>query len=37
LSALKTGCVIEGEQAQLMDADLSDAMHAARQRLEVTP
>lgn len=37
LWALKTGGVIQGEQAQLMDADLSDARDAARQRLEVTP
>lgn len=37
LWALKTRSVVTAEQAQLMDADLSDSVHAARQRLGVAP
>lgn len=37
LWALKTGRVIDAEQAQAMDAELRTALDAARQRLEGTP
>jgi hypothetical protein len=37
LWALKSDAVISDEQAQLMDADLSDARDAARQRLGAAP
>lgn len=37
LWALKTGRVIDAEQAQAMDAELRTALGAARQRLEGAP